>query len=129
MSFWYLQFSQKTNEKIPLYFFSTLSQIVFVHFLGELKTPKRHFEINWPLTKYKSYKYKTCALSSRLEKKAKGNNCTFGVKKPWNVWINRWKTKLYSKCVLTFKKKRHPASFFQIIFNAWDSFFLPCLKV
>ena len=27
----------------------TSSRIVFVHFLGELKTPKRHFEINWPL--------------------------------------------------------------------------------
>ena len=25
------------------------SWIVFVRFLGELKTPKRHFEINWPL--------------------------------------------------------------------------------
>ena len=23
--------------------------IVFVRFLGELKTPKKHFEINWPL--------------------------------------------------------------------------------
>ena len=27
----------------------TSSRIVFVRFLGELKTPKRHFEINWPL--------------------------------------------------------------------------------
>ena len=25
------------------------SRIVFVHFLVELKTPKRHFDINWPL--------------------------------------------------------------------------------
>ena len=25
------------------------SRIVFVRFLGELKKPKRHFEINWPL--------------------------------------------------------------------------------
>ena len=25
------------------------SQIVFIRLLGELKTPKRHLEINWPL--------------------------------------------------------------------------------
>ena len=49
MSSWYLQFSQKTNEKIQLYYYGTWSRIVFVRFLGELKTPKRHFEINWPL--------------------------------------------------------------------------------
>ena len=42
-----LQFSQKTNEKLRLYYYGTSSQIVFVRFLGELKTPKRHFEINW----------------------------------------------------------------------------------
>ena len=51
MSFCYLQFSQKTNEKIQHYYYGTLSQIVFVHFLEELKTPKRHFEINWPLAR------------------------------------------------------------------------------
>ena len=49
MSFLYLQFSQKTNEKIWLYYYGTSSRIVFVNFLGELKPPKRHFEINWPL--------------------------------------------------------------------------------
>ena len=48
MSFWYLQFSQKMNEKNQLY--GTSSRIVFVRFLKELKTPKRHFEINWPLS-------------------------------------------------------------------------------
>ena len=53
MSFWYLQFSQKLNEKIRLYYNGTSSWIVFVHFLGELKTPKRHFEINWPLGDYR----------------------------------------------------------------------------
>ena len=37
------------NEKIRIYYYGTSSQIVFVRFLGELKTPKRHFEINWPL--------------------------------------------------------------------------------
>ena len=49
MSFWYLQFSQKTNEKIQLHYYGTSSRIVFVRFLGELKIPKRHFEVNWPL--------------------------------------------------------------------------------
>ena len=39
----------KTNRKIPLFYDVTSSRIVFVCFLGELKTPKRHFEINWPL--------------------------------------------------------------------------------
>jgi hypothetical protein len=28
---------------------SNLTTIVFVRFLEESKTPKRHFEINWPL--------------------------------------------------------------------------------
>ena len=49
MSFGYLQFSQKTNEKNWHYYYGTSSRIVFVRFLGKLKTPKRHFEINWPL--------------------------------------------------------------------------------
>ena len=44
--FWYLKFqSQKTNEKVQIYYYGTSSRIVYVHFLGELKTPKRHFEI------------------------------------------------------------------------------------
>ena len=51
MSFWYLQFSKKTNEKIQIYYYGTSSWIVFVCFLGELKTPKRHFQINRPLGK------------------------------------------------------------------------------
>ena len=49
MSFWYLIFSQKTNKKIQFYYYGTTSRIVFVRFLGELKTPKWHFEINWPI--------------------------------------------------------------------------------
>ena len=49
MSFWYLQFSQKTNETIQFYYYGTSSRIVFVRFLGELKTLKRHYEINWIL--------------------------------------------------------------------------------
>jgi hypothetical protein len=57
MSFWYLQFSQKTNENFWLYYYGTSSRIVFVRFLGELKTPKRHFEINWPLVLSMCYKH------------------------------------------------------------------------
>ena len=45
MFFRYLQCSQK----IQLYYYGTSSWIVFVHFLRELNTPKRRFEINWPL--------------------------------------------------------------------------------
>ena len=44
--------SQKTNEKILLYYYGTSSRIVFVRFLGELNTLKRHFEINWPLENF-----------------------------------------------------------------------------
>ena len=49
MSFGNLQFSQKTNKTIQLYYNGTSSRIVFVPYLGELKTPRRHFKINWPL--------------------------------------------------------------------------------
>ena len=49
MYFGCLQFSQKMNENN-----STWGTIVksnfFVHFLGELEIPKRHFEIKWPLS-------------------------------------------------------------------------------
>ena len=41
MSFWYIS---------SIYYYGTSSWIVFVHVLGELKTPKRHFEINLPLS-------------------------------------------------------------------------------
>ena len=47
--FWYLQFFQKTNKKIRRNYGGTSSRIIFVRFLEELKTKKRHFEINWPL--------------------------------------------------------------------------------
>ena len=49
-SFWYyLQFFQKTNEKIQPNYYGTSSRIVFVRFLEELKTPRSPFEINLPL--------------------------------------------------------------------------------
>ena len=46
MSFWYLQFSQKTNEKIWLYYYGTSSWIVFVRFLGRVEDIKKTFR-NW----------------------------------------------------------------------------------
>ena len=51
--FWYLQFFQKTNKKIRRYYDGTSSRIIFVRFLEELKTKKRHFEIHWPLMFWK----------------------------------------------------------------------------
>ena len=39
MSFWYLQFFQKMNIKTQPNYYGISSQIVFVHFLEELKTP------------------------------------------------------------------------------------------
>ena len=51
MSFWCLQFSQKMNENNLTWGTIVCSKVelFFVGFLGELKIPKRHFEINWPL--------------------------------------------------------------------------------
>ena len=44
--FLYLLFFQKWMKKI---YYDTSSWIVFVHFFEELRTSKRHFDINWPL--------------------------------------------------------------------------------
>jgi hypothetical protein len=49
-SLWYLQFSQKTNEKIRLYYYGIPQGELFSFvFWEKLKTPKRHFKINRPL--------------------------------------------------------------------------------
>ena len=43
--------SKKRTKKFDLpNYLGTSSRIVFICFLEELKTPKRHFEINWPLS-------------------------------------------------------------------------------
>ena len=49
MSFWCLQFYQKTNENNSTWGTIEVKSNFFARFLGELKIPKRHFEINWPL--------------------------------------------------------------------------------
>ena len=41
---------QKNEQKN--YYYGTSSRIIFNGFFEELKTPKRHFEINWPLIKF-----------------------------------------------------------------------------
>ena len=51
-TYFYPQFFQKTNKTIMLHYYDTSGRIVFVRFLEELKTPKRHFEINWPLVEF-----------------------------------------------------------------------------
>ena len=43
------------NKKNQLFYYGTSSRIIFVRFLGELKSPKRHFEINWPLVLHSIY--------------------------------------------------------------------------
>ena len=44
-----IDFLQKTNERIRLYYYDTSGRLVFVRFLEEIDDPKNHFEINWPL--------------------------------------------------------------------------------
>ena len=52
LSKWFFQVdvsSKKTNERILLYYYETSGWLVFIRFWRKSKTPKRHFEINWPL--------------------------------------------------------------------------------
>ena len=51
MSFWCLQFSYKTNKNNSIWSTIVVKSNFFIRFMGELKIPKRHFEINWPLGK------------------------------------------------------------------------------
>ena len=50
MSFCCFQFSQKTNKNNSTWGTIVVKSNFFIHFLGVLKIPRRHFEINWPLT-------------------------------------------------------------------------------
>ena len=45
--------------KVRLYCYGTSSRIIFVHFLGELKTPNKTFQINWPLVWLQKLNLKT----------------------------------------------------------------------
>ena len=67
---------KKTNEKIRLNNYDSSSRIVYVHFLEEFKTPKIHFEINWPLSNKKKYLISPfCGKNSILE--LCFENCSF----------------------------------------------------
>ena len=57
-------FNSLQTKKNQPYYYGTSSRIVFVCFLGELKTPKRYFEINWPLVHFQidGLLKKTCYL-------------------------------------------------------------------
>ena len=94
MSFWYLQFSQKTNKKIKLYCHIT-SRLVFL--LEGLKTSKFPFKINWPLAGrskkaptmliftiflWKAHRFKWKMLKTLL--------LSFGIKKTILFSIFRW---------------------------------------
>ena len=62
MSFWFLQFTQKTNENNSTWGTIVAKSIFFV----ELKIPKRHFEINWPLGGRQCQKCPKCLTVFRL---------------------------------------------------------------
>ena len=64
MSFWWLQFSHKMNKNNSTWGTILVKWNCFVRFLGELKIPKRHFEMNWPLERnsYKKSKFKKCMI-------------------------------------------------------------------
>ena len=47
MKFWCLQISQKGNQILGRFLQKSVKNLV--GFLGDLKTPKIHSEINWPL--------------------------------------------------------------------------------
>ena len=43
MVFWVIDFLQKTNEQIRLYYYDTSGRLVFVRFLEEINDPKKPF--------------------------------------------------------------------------------------
>ena len=49
MSFWCFEFFLKTNENNSTWGIIAVKAFFFFFFLEEFKTPKRHFEVNWPL--------------------------------------------------------------------------------
>jgi hypothetical protein len=55
-----LKFFQKTNEIIQ----PSSTMLTQVHFFEELKTPKRHFETNWPLPIMINFQFKCFIISS-----------------------------------------------------------------
>ena len=67
MFFWCLQFPQKTNENNSTWGTIVVKLNFFVRwFLGELKIPKRHFEINWLLCIYSASTLNNGSLSTKI---------------------------------------------------------------
>ena len=97
MSFWCLQLSQKKNEDNSTWGTIEVKSNFFACFLEELKIPKRHFEINWPLRPYDSLLEYFCKIlevyleiwkdSSHCDLKTTlGNaNCCFHPKKTTRI--------------------------------------------
>ena len=69
MAFGVSDFFLKMNEWIRFYYYDTSSWLVFVRFLEELKTPERHFEINWPLADLKQFYVEFCVNFLFMEMK------------------------------------------------------------
>ena len=90
-TFWHPQFFQKTNKKIPPNYYDTSDRIV--RFLDVLKTPKRHLEINWPLSNFVTNwdEWIRCAPqrpSSKYEKKYLSSR--IGPQLPqWPQWLRQ----------------------------------------
>ena len=80
MSFWCLQSFQKTNENNSTWGTIVVGSNFFLHFLEELKIPKRHFEINWHLAmsiwmKIKIRRKEKFGMKSLYSKSCKWSNC------------------------------------------------------
>ena len=84
MSFWYLQFPQKMNKKQFDFRYDRSKVFFFIRFLGELKTPQRHFEINWPL-EYNEWKKVFLSNENSDQRKLKKNPTHFSGKRIWII--------------------------------------------
>ena len=102
---WYPQFFQKRTIKRKnsiWQYYDTSGRIVSVRFLEELKTPKRHFEINWPLENLNFNLILTFFASLRLRSLILSNalvSCRSSMpKSPSAVeWSLQWIPKLLSR--------------------------------
>ena len=87
-----LNSSKKSTKNQPNYH-DTSGRIVFVHFLEELKTPKRHFEIDWPLP---GPDLCTDQLYDVLTQKTQINLvCTFAILRPIDIFSRLCKGKRF----------------------------------
>ena len=91
------------NEKIDLTtYYGTSSRNVFVCFLGELKTPKRHFEINWPLESLFCEWWKDKGNQIEVFKRPMCEWVKSFLKKP-SVFVNSWVSQHNSSWLIEFR--------------------------